>query len=52
MGAVITADGSVVLGGYTYGSWMSPNKGGADLVVIKLDSEKEVLWTLQVIVFS
>ena len=41
-------DGSVVLVGYTYGSWSTTNAGYYDCVAIKLNANGTMLWTWQV----
>lgn len=48
-GAAAGSDGSVVLSGYTYGNWSEMNQGEEDYVAFKLDSNGDVVWTLQVI---
>ena len=46
---VETADGNVVIAGYTQGSWSAINDGWNDVVVVKLDvDDGEVIWTYQV----
>lgn len=42
-------DGSVVLVGSTFGNWSATNKGDADYAAVKLDSDGDVMWRLQVI---
>lgn len=42
-------DGSMVLAGYTWGSWNATNKGSADFVAVKLDSDGSIVWSWQVI---
>lgn len=42
-------NGSVVLGGFTDGSWNSDNQGGSDFAALKLDSNGSVVWAWQVV---
>lgn len=44
----VGADGSIFLVGYTYGDWEGPNAGGADVAVLKLDSDGNEQWRWQV----
>lgn len=52
--AVVAEDGSIVLAGYTVGSWdgSEANAGEEDLVVVKLDKDGNELWHWQVIAGS
>lgn len=51
---VTLADGSVILSGYTRGSWAAPYAGGnvvdycGDFAAMALDANGNVLWTYQV----
>ncbi|CAM9897040.1 unnamed protein product, partial [Ectocarpus sp. 8 AP-2014] len=47
--AVVAEDGSIVLAGYTVGSWggSEANAGEEDLVVVKLDKDGNELWQWQ-----
>lgn len=46
--ATALADGSVVLAGYTTGSWSGSNQGAADFAVVKLDVDGLEEWRWQV----
>eukprot|EP00904_Undaria_pinnatifida_P009181 jgi/Undpi1/5393/HiC_scaffold_2.g00674.m1 len=45
--AAVGPNNTVVLVGTTNGSWDSPNAGGEDMAVIKLDIDGNILWTWQ-----
>lgn len=46
---LVGGDGSVVLAGYTSGSWTgSSNAGEEDYLVVKLDSDGNEIWVWQV----
>lgn len=47
-GVATGPDGSIVLAGYTDGSWDAPSKGGTDFAAVNLDAEGAVLWRWQV----
>lgn len=49
--AAIGINGSVVLSGYTYGSWAATQVGtenDRDFVAMSINAERDVLWTYQV----
>lgn len=49
-GMAITADGSLFLGGLTYGTWASQPAGASDFAIVKLHPDSgTVLWKWQVI---
>lgn len=41
-------DGSVILGGATYGGWVGTNAGGDDFVAVKLSANGTEEWRWQV----
>lgn len=45
---LVDEDGSVILAGYTSGSWTESNAGEEDYLVIKLDSDGKEIWVWQV----
>ena len=45
---LVGEDGSVVLAGYTTGSWVDSNAGEEDYLVVKLDSDGNEVWVWQV----
>lgn len=47
-GAAFGPNSTAVLVGRTNESWGSPNAGGDDMVVVKLDIDGNLLWTWQV----
>lgn len=50
-GAAIGNDGSVVISGYTYGSWAVTQAGDdedTDFVAMAMDADGNVLWEYQV----
>lgn len=46
--AAAGSNGSFFLGGYTTGNWSALYEGSTDYAVVKLDSDMEVVWRLQV----
>ncbi|CAM9254578.1 unnamed protein product [Sphacelaria rigidula] len=48
LGAASAEDGSVVLAGYTDGSYDGRSTGLEDIVAVKLDVDGELLWKWQV----
>lgn len=51
-GAAAGEDGSVFLAGYTSGDWTETNLGAYDYAAVKLDSNGEVVWRMQVIAYG
>lgn len=50
-GAAIGTDGSVVMSGYTYGSWSATKEeddDDMDFVAMSMDANGNILWTYQV----
>ena len=45
---VVGNDGSVVVAGYTAGSWACANLGEVDFAAVKLDKDGKELWRWQV----
>lgn len=45
-------DGSFILTGYSEGSWNGANKGAADFVALKIDSDGKEIWKWQVSLFA
>lgn len=48
LGASAGSGGSVVLSGFTNGNWSGTHRGSRDYTAMKLDSDGEVVWRLQV----
>lgn len=50
-GAAFGTDGSVVMSGYTYGSWSATTEGDdddMDFVAMSMDANRNIMWTYQV----
>lgn len=45
---LVEEDGSVIVAGYTSGSWIEGNAGEEDYLVVKLDSDGNEIWVWQV----
>jgi len=43
----VDSSGNVVVGGWTYGDWFGQNKGGKDLLLMKYDSDLNLIWGWQ-----
>lgn len=49
-GVAAGADGSVLLAGVTFGNWNGTLEGTSDYAAMKLDSNGDVRWRVQVMV--
>lgn len=45
---LVGENGSIILAGFTSGSWIENNAGEEDYLVIKLDSDGNEIWVWQV----
>lgn len=46
--AATETDGSMVISGYTDGSWATTNNGGWDFVAMSINVDRNILWEYQV----